>query len=64
MLTDAEQLERRGVIMRLLRAGQVRRQEDLVRLLKKAGHEVTQAATCATSACSRRVAATCCRRRR
>ena len=42
MLTDAEQLERRGAIMRILREGLVRRQEDLVRLLKKAGHEVTQ----------------------
>ena len=42
MLTDAEQLERRGAIVRILREGQVRRQEDLVRLLKKAGHEVTQ----------------------
>jgi len=42
MLTDAHQLERRGAIMRLLREGQVRRQEDLVRLLRKAGHEVTQ----------------------
>jgi transcriptional regulator of arginine metabolism len=42
MVTDAEQLERRGAIMRILREGQVRRQEDLVRLLKKAGHEVTQ----------------------
>jgi len=42
MLTDAEQLERRGAIMRILREGEVRRQEDLVRLLKKAGHEVTQ----------------------
>jgi len=42
MLTDAHQLERRGAIMRILREGQVRRQEDLVRLLKKAGHEVTQ----------------------
>jgi transcriptional regulator of arginine metabolism len=42
MLTDAHQLERRGAIMRILREGQVRRQEDLVRLLKRAGHEVTQ----------------------
>jgi transcriptional regulator of arginine metabolism len=42
MLTDAEQLERRGAIMRILREGLVRRQEDLVRLLRKAGHEVTQ----------------------
>ncbi|MBV8974761.1 MAG: hypothetical protein JOY74_06535 [Sinobacteraceae bacterium] len=42
MLTDAQQLERRGAIVRLLREGQVRRQEDLVRLLKRAGHIVTQ----------------------
>ena len=42
MLTDAQQHERRGAIMRLLRGGQVRRQEDLVRLLKKAGHVATQ----------------------
>ncbi|HEY6824470.1 MAG TPA: hypothetical protein VI195_08520 [Steroidobacteraceae bacterium] len=42
MLSDAEQLERRGAIMRILRQGQVRRQQDLVRLLKSAGHAVTQ----------------------
>jgi transcriptional regulator of arginine metabolism len=42
MLTDAQQLERRGTIVRILREGLVRRQQDLVRLLKKAGHEVTQ----------------------
>src|SRR6516225_5438038 len=42
MLTDAQQHERRGAIMRILREGQVRRQEDLVRLLKKAGHAATQ----------------------
>jgi len=42
MLTDAQQLERRGVIVRILREGLVRRQEDLVRLLRKAGHGVTQ----------------------
>jgi transcriptional regulator of arginine metabolism len=42
MLTDAPQLERRSAIVRILREGQVRRQEDLVRLLRKAGHEVTQ----------------------
>ncbi|HYX74082.1 MAG TPA: hypothetical protein VE819_05295 [Steroidobacteraceae bacterium] len=42
MLNDAEQLERRGAIMRILREDQVRRQQDLVRLLKKAGHAVTQ----------------------
>ena len=42
MLSDAHQLERRGAIVRILREGMVRRQQDLVRLLKKAGHEVTQ----------------------
>ncbi|HVN46376.1 MAG TPA: hypothetical protein VMT66_14200 [Steroidobacteraceae bacterium] len=42
MLTDAEQLERRDAIVRILREGQVRRQQDLVRLLKKAGHDATQ----------------------
>jgi transcriptional regulator of arginine metabolism len=42
MLTEAHQLERRGAIMRILRAGRVRRQQDLVRLLRKEGHEVTQ----------------------
>jgi transcriptional regulator of arginine metabolism len=42
MVTDAHQLERRGAIMRILREGQVRRQQDLVRLLRKAGYEVTQ----------------------
>jgi transcriptional regulator of arginine metabolism len=42
MLTDAEQLERRGVIVRILRDGLVRKQQDLVRLLKRAGHEATQ----------------------
>ena len=42
MLTDAQQLERRHAIVRILRDGVVRRQEDLVRLLKKAGHAVTQ----------------------
>jgi transcriptional regulator of arginine metabolism len=42
MLTDAHQLERRGAILRILRAGQVRKQSDLVRLLKKEGHEATQ----------------------
>jgi transcriptional regulator of arginine metabolism len=39
---DAQQLERRGAIVRILRDGMVRRQADLVRLLRKAGHEVTQ----------------------
>lgn len=42
LLNDAEQLERRGAIVRLLRAGLVRKQQDLVRLLKKEGHGATQ----------------------
>ena len=42
MLTDAQQVERRNAIVRILRDGLVRKQEDLVRLLKKEGHEVTQ----------------------
>lgn len=42
MLTDAHQLERRGAILRILRTGLVRKQSDLVRLLKKEGHEATQ----------------------
>jgi len=42
MLTDAEQLERRAAIVRILREGLVRKQADLVRLLKKEGHAATQ----------------------
>ena len=42
MLTDAQQLERRGAIVRILREGLVRKQQDLVRLLKQAGHPATQ----------------------
>jgi transcriptional regulator of arginine metabolism len=42
MLNDAEQLERRGAIVRILRSGLVRKQQDLVRLLKKEGHDATQ----------------------
>ena len=42
MLSDAQQLERRAAIVRILREGRVPRQEDLVRLLKKAGFDVTQ----------------------
>ena len=42
MLSDAQQLERRAAIVRILRDGLVRRQADLVRLLKKQGHVVTQ----------------------
>jgi len=42
MLNDTHQQDRRGAIVRLLRAAPVRRQQELVRLLKKAGHDVTQ----------------------
>jgi len=42
MLTEAHQLERRGAIVRILRDASVRRQADLVRLLKQAGHDATQ----------------------
>ncbi len=67
MLTDAEQLERRAAIVRILRGGLVRKQADLVRLLKKEGHAARSppsAATCATSGCSRRAGAMRCRRMR
>lgn len=39
---DADQLERRQAVVRLLREGEVRRQEDLVRLLRAEGRDVTQ----------------------
>jgi transcriptional regulator of arginine metabolism len=39
---DVQQLERRQAIVRILRDGHVRRQEDLARLLKTEGYEVTQ----------------------
>src|SRR6202045_2620765 len=42
MLSDAHQLQRRGAIVRILRDGLVRKQADLVRLLKKEGHGATQ----------------------
>ena len=42
MLSDAQQLERRAAIVRLLRGGRVGRQAELVRLLRRAGHAVTQ----------------------
>jgi transcriptional regulator of arginine metabolism len=42
MLSDTQQLQRRGAIVRLLRGGAVRKQQDLVRLLKKQGHDATQ----------------------
>src|SRR5258708_2671684 len=42
MLTDHHQFERRNAIVRLLRGGVVRKQDDLVHLLKRDGYEVTQ----------------------
>jgi transcriptional regulator of arginine metabolism len=42
MLTDAHQLERRAALLRILRGGGVGRQAELVRLLRRAGHAVTQ----------------------
>jgi transcriptional regulator of arginine metabolism len=42
MLMDRTQAERREAIMRILRGGLVRKQQDLVRLLKKEGYPVTQ----------------------
>jgi transcriptional regulator of arginine metabolism len=42
VLTDSQQHERRNAIVRILRTSAVRKQEDLVRLLKEEGHEVTQ----------------------
>jgi transcriptional regulator of arginine metabolism len=42
VLNDTQQLERREAIVRILRDGLVGKQQDLVRLLKRAGHEATQ----------------------
>ena len=42
MLSEAQQLERRSAIVRILREGVVRRQQDLVRILRRAGHDATQ----------------------
>jgi transcriptional regulator of arginine metabolism len=42
VLTDTQQADRREAIMRILRGSPVRNQQDLVRLLKKQGHDVTQ----------------------
>ena len=42
MLNDSHQQDRRGAIVRILRAAPVRGQQELVRLLKKAGHDATQ----------------------
>ena len=42
MQTDALQADRRTAILRLLRGTHEHRQEELVRLLREAGHDVTQ----------------------
>ncbi len=42
MLSDHQQLERRGAIAKILRRGVVRRQSELVHLLKRDGYDVTQ----------------------
>src|SRR5262245_1452745 len=42
MLMDSTQNGRREAILRILRGGRVRKQADLVRLLKKEGFDVTQ----------------------
>ena len=42
MHTDRQQSDRRNAILRLLRGGAVRRQSDLVSLLKRDGFAVTQ----------------------
>jgi transcriptional regulator of arginine metabolism len=42
MLTDHHREARRTAIVRLLRSAPVRRQQELVRLLKREGHAVTQ----------------------
>jgi transcriptional regulator of arginine metabolism len=42
VLTDHQQAERRNAIVRILREEEVRRQTDIVRLLRQAGHDVTQ----------------------
>jgi transcriptional regulator of arginine metabolism len=42
VLSDQHQSLRRNAIARLLRDAVVRKQEDLVKLLKKEGHDVTQ----------------------
>lgn len=42
MQTDLQQSGRRATILRILRGVHVRKQEDIVRLLREAGHDVTQ----------------------
>jgi transcriptional regulator of arginine metabolism len=42
MHVDALQTERRTAILRILRGSPVRKQDELVRLLRREGHDVTQ----------------------
>jgi len=42
MHADALQTDRRNAILRILRGSPVRKQDELVRLLRREGHEVTQ----------------------
>jgi transcriptional regulator of arginine metabolism len=42
MHADALQTERRTAILRILRGSPVRKQDELVRLLRREGHDVTQ----------------------
>jgi transcriptional regulator of arginine metabolism len=42
MQLDRQQIDRRNAILRILRGGPVRRQSDLVSLLRRDGFEVTQ----------------------
>ena len=42
MHTDLHPAERRSAILRILRRAPVRKQDELVRLLREAGHEATQ----------------------
>lgn len=42
MHTDLHQYDRRAAILRILRAAPVRKQDELVRMLRDAGHEATQ----------------------
>jgi len=42
VLSDTQQLDRRGAIVRLLRDGLVRKQGDLVHMLQRDGYPVTQ----------------------
>ena len=42
MLTDLHQNERRNAILRILRGTPVRKQDELVRLLLREGHDATQ----------------------